>query len=56
MKAIDREAKAYAIENILVLVMLGSAIALQVLRHKRGLDNRGPFVLRIIEALSSELM
>ena len=44
----NRISKAYAIENALVLLMLGSAIALQIMRRKQGQD-RGPLLLRLLD-------
>ena len=44
----NRISKAYAIENALVLLMLSSAIALQIMRRKQGL-NKGPLLLRLLD-------
>ena len=52
----EHEAQAYLLENLLVIVMFGAAVGLQVLRRKRGLDKKGPLLLRIAEAFSGELV
>ena len=47
-----KASSAYRLENLLVLLMLGAAIALQVVRRKRGLDDKGPLLLRVLEAVA----
>ena len=54
MKEISKESHAYAIENLLVLVMVSSAIALQVRRRRFGKD-KGPLLLRLLDAVPEEV-
>jgi len=50
------DSKIYALENLLVLTMLGSAVALQVLRSKDPENDRTPLLIRIGDAVSRGLL
>ena len=50
------DSKIYALENLLVLTMLGSAVALQVLRSKDPENDRTPLLTRIGDAVSRGLL
>lgn len=55
MDSKTREHRAYALENMLVLTMIGSAVALQVLkrRHDKG---EGPLLVRLIDEVPGDVM
>lgn len=55
MIELSREQKAYALENMLVVTMIGSSIGLQYLRHKRG-NGREPLLVRLIDQAPGEAM
>ncbi len=50
-----RERRAYAIENALVVTMIGSAVALQIMKRKYGRDN-APLLVRIIDDMPGDAM
>ena len=55
MKGLTREQRAYALENMLVITMVGSAVALQ-LRRRKYAKGEGPLLLRTLDAVSGEVM
>lgn len=55
MKGLTREQRAYALENGLVILMIGSTIALQIRRRKYA-KGEGPLLLRALDSVSGEVM
>lgn len=54
-REISKETRVYAIENLLVLIMIGSAIALQI-RRQRYAKGKGPLLLRLMDELPEGMM
>lgn len=50
-----RERRAYAIENLLVVTMIGSAVALQIMKRKNG-QGEGPLLVRLIDKVPGDVM
>lgn len=49
-REVSKETRVYGVENLLVLIMIASAIALQVRRRRYG-KGRGPLILRLMDEL-----
>ena len=56
MGALSRNSKGYALENLLVLVMVGSAVALQLMRRRQPEGVPAPLLVRLIDEVPAAAM
>ena len=56
MKKLSHRSTIYLVENVLVLVMIGSAIVLQVMKARKGKDEGESPLVEIAEEVSKDLV